>query len=400
MKYPKKVNLSVSGVDTENQVLSGAVLANIGFASGHMVELDGGELPMYCDRITLDLWCAMINSGLKRLSVSVNHSDSVTSIFGEIVPGSAVVRGPSLLADIRLLKVAFERSTQFIGEYIMSQAEDGQEFLNLSLESEVGFEAVDEDGEQVAAMRPVNLDGVSFVKEGALTTALFQFAAKKEESIINKDIDPTTKKEINMATVDEKSKPGEDAVAKEKSAQTGSGDVKEVVEASKAPEEKSKPGEDAVAKEKSAEKTSGDVKEVVKAEDPKAEVEPKVEDPKKEDPKEEVPEEFGWKHMSEFCNYVRGEMAAIKKALLPPDVGESKTQVMPPAAFTALAAKEEVKEKKAVVLLADVEEGGQASDTVKVDLAKALEDRSYYIKHRKEIEAIYNADVKNKKTSF
>jgi len=403
MKYSKKVNLSVSGVDVKNNILSGAVLANVGFAAGHKVEIGEEQLPMYCDRGTLEQWAAMINSGNKRMSVSCNHSESVTAVFGEIVQGSALVRGPSLLADIRMLPVAFDRSTNFVGEYIMSQAEDGQEFLNLSLESEVGFEPVDVNGEMVAAMRPVTLDGVSFVKEGALTSALFQFAAKKEESLINNNIPvkeqdmkktETKPEEVNL----EAAKPPKGTVAHIVVAPPEGSPAEEASE----PVAEAKAEGDA-AKVPEVKAPEAKAAEVVPAKEVKADAEEeKVPAPEPTvDEKTAEEEKFGWPHMEDFCNEMKARLAKLEAVLLPPDVGESQTQVLPPAEFeaTKLAAKPvEKKEKKAVVLLADVEEGG-TTETEKVDLSKAG-DREYYLKHKKQIEAIYNSEVKTRRVNY
>lgn len=181
----------------DNRLLRGVILASVGPAIGHYHKYLGRKYQEVADAKSLEIFKDLINRSPKNLAVSLDHDDSVSSNVASILPGSATVEGDNLVADIRLDSVAFTRATNWIGEYIQTQAKENPDYINLSFEFSIKNEDQEyDDTEGIVYVRPANLSGASFVKEGALTDALFAYSKIKENNMESKVEDKEKVEEV------------------------------------------------------------------------------------------------------------------------------------------------------------------------------------------------------------
>lgn len=168
----------------KDQILEDCILAGVGYASGHFTEIGDKKYPVYCSEQTLQGWAELIKNSNETLPVTLNHSGFVQDQVAEIVKDSVKIVDGKLVAAIRFLKVAFERSTNFIAEYIMSLSEEDNSLINISVEAEGKYKI--QNG--YAEIIPTHFDAASFVMDGALTSKLQNFAKIKLNNNIEKEI--------------------------------------------------------------------------------------------------------------------------------------------------------------------------------------------------------------------
>ncbi len=361
------VKLSKTNFGTkEDNIITDVILISMGDAEGHF---QNGK-QMVADIETLTIAEKLINDSDEDIPVTVNHSNDVRDQLGLVVANSARVESGNLIADIRMLNVAFERSTGYIGEYIMSISSESNTILNISVEMDAEFEIIDD----IALIRPTFFDAVSIVKDGALTAQLINYEKIKNNELNNTNFEQETdmsieKQEVEAGKAEEVEKIEAASVEsenKEKMEEIPEEEKKEEVEA-ESDEEK----EEEVEAESDEEK-----EEEVEAEsDEEKEEEVEAEsDEEKEEMQEEGPT---LQNVMEVMAGLAEAIARIEETLAP------KEEATPEEAPEEMSSEEDSEKvemsskRKPVTIVEDIEHVEADADDDKLDFGR-INDPVYF----------------------